>query len=207
MLQQGLEGEWSGFRFEEAVLTAFSFLSRDHAFQCVQTEVNRVEYRSSVVAVVVYHDPSSFELGAKVGLLASGGSHGSHEMFSVWEIARASGARDVDARTFFQASTPERVAKLIPQLAGVLARYGARALTGDVTFFRALRDGQQRESELFLASGRAAFLRQEVTRAWAERDYARVVELFEGMPGGLSPAEEKKLEYARMRANTSSGGT
>jgi hypothetical protein len=40
-------------------------------------------------------------------------------------------------------------------------------------------------------------IREQVNKAWQAKDYAKVVELYEQVRDDLSPAEQKKLEYAR----------
>lgn len=187
------DGDWSTLRFEEAVLTEFAFLCTEYGFRRANASPSSVQFEGNDVVVNVVQDRSSFEINATVKRKQTG------EHFSVWEIARLAGAPDVEERTFLQASTSDRVERLVPVLADTLRRYGALALRGDEAFYSRLRDLQSNESARFLAVGRLAWVREQVRTAWKKQDYGKVVELLDSVREHLSKADTKKLVYARKK--------
>ena len=189
-------------RFEETVLSSFSFLTAPaYAFRCTRTEVTLVRYESQRVFVNVYHGRSSYELGCEIGLRVGGSTKGDdsvEEGFTIWEIARVEGG-SVDERVFLQASTPERVEQLVPELAAVVQRYGARALHGDAACFTSLQESRTQSFEQYMTDSRLTQARKGVADAWRKGDFAEVIRLFEPLSENLTPAESKKLEMAKKR--------
>lgn len=200
----------SRLRFEESVLSAFAFLTEPgFGFKCVVTDVTLVRYESATVFVNVYHGRSSYELGCEIGLLA-GRDRGAaepeseeaypEEGFTIWEIARLEEAPGVDDRTFLQASTPERVEQLVPQLAQLVRTYALRALRGESAYYASLSQARTDWFKKYMADSQLERARAEVARAWQRKNYAEVARLFEPLSSELTPAEYKKLEYARRQA-------
>jgi hypothetical protein len=192
-----LDGNWSVLRFEEAVLNSFGFLTRDYGFRRLDANPSLVRFERNGIIVSIGLDRDSFEISATVSLSDSG------EEFTVWELARLMGTPDVGPGTFLQASTTDRVERLVPILADALRKYGRPALDGDRGLFSRLRELQQRESEAFLRTGRLRWIREQVQTAWSEHDYRKVVQLLEEVRSDLSAAELKKLSYARKRMDMS----
>lgn len=200
----------SQLRFEESVLSAFAFLTAPaYGFKCAASDVTLVRYESANTFVNIYHGRSSYELGCEIGMLAGRDTaalgHESEEDhpeegFSIWEIARLEGASGIDDRTFLQASTAERVEQLVPQLAQVVRTYASRALRGDTAYYASLRQARTTWFENYIADSRLERARADVAHAWQGKNYAEVVRLFEPLSDELTPAEYKKLEYARKRS-------
>lgn len=203
----------SQLRFEEAVLSAFAFLTApSHAFRCVTSESTIVRYESTDVFVTIYHGRSSYELGCEIGLLTGQGDAGLgkggdedplEEGFTIWEIARLEGAPGIDERTFLQASTAERVERLVPQLAELVRTYAPRALRGDAAYYASLSQARTSWFENYMTDSRLKRARADVARAWQSKNYAEVVRLLEPLSDELTPAEYKKLEYARKHSTPS----
>lgn len=204
----------SQLRFEEAVISAFAFLTTPaYGFKCAASDVTLVRYESADVFVNIYHGRSSYELGCEIGLrVGRDGTalgHGAEEEhpeegFTIWEIARLAGAAGIDDRTFLQASTAERVEQLVSQLAQLVRTHAVSALRGDPTYYASLRQARTNWFENYMIDSRLERARADVARAWQGKNYAEVVRLFEPLGDELTPAESKKLEYAR-RHSASSG--
>lgn len=193
-------------RFEEAVLAAFSFLVAEFQFRVVETAVTRVRYESGGVFVNVYHGRSSYELGCEIGLLPrkepaaqDRSENKAEDAFSIWEIARMQSASGATERSFYQASTSTAVAELLPRLAELVRQHGRQALVGDPLFFRDLARAHTAWFEAYQQEGKLTQIRQDVATAWAAKDFRQVVELLDPVADELTPAEVRKLEYARAR--------
>ncbi|MGH8647514.1 MAG: hypothetical protein ACREX4_24865 [Gammaproteobacteria bacterium] len=194
-------------RFEEAVLDSFSFLRSEFGFRVVESEVTRVRYESEDAFVNVYHGRSSYEIGCEIGLLQQKrkedpnalGEDAPETAFSIWEIARMGSAPGVTDRTFYQASTSHVIAELVPRLADLVKNFGRRALSGDRVLYKALEHAHSAWFEEYQKETMLMQIRRQVVDAWQARDFHRVVQLLEPVMQDLTPAEVRKLEYARSR--------
>jgi hypothetical protein len=183
-------------RFADEVLAAFDFLTAEYGFHRTKVDVTFIRYESRDVFVNVYHGRSSYELGLEIGRFAE--RVGTEDVeFSLGNIIDVMGARAQTGYTFFQASTPEKVKRLVSRLADLLKEYGKAALTGDPLFFSKLRDEAARKSDDYLKQIQLSRIREQVGQAWHQKNYFKVVELYESVRDDLTPAEIKKLEYAR----------
>jgi hypothetical protein len=77
--------------------------------------------------------------------------------------------------------------------------YVKPALTGDHDFFQRVAEIRYKRSEDLLRTWELTRVRQEVETAWNEKDLKRVTELYAPLKNYLTPAEIKKLEYAKKR--------
>lgn len=190
------EAPWIRLGFEEAVLAEFAFLVREFGFRLAHSDPSLVRLESpNGVGVEVWLERGSFEISADLLRLRPTSS----ERFTTWEIARLAGAPGVTAASWLQASNRQAVAEGVAQLSELLRTYGSEALNGDERTLQGLRALQLSESDRFLAEGRATRARSALGKAWADRNYPRVVELLEGIADQLSPAEYRKLTYARKQ--------
>lgn len=211
MLRTDPHPDRSRLRFEESVLSAFAFLTEPaFGFKCLATDVTLVRYEAANVFVNIYHGRSSYELGCEIGLLVgrergipeSQGEEPQEEGFTIWEIARLEGAPGVDDRSFLQASTPERVEEFVPQLAQLVRMYALRALRGEPAYYASLSQARTKWFESYMGDSQLERARADVARAWRRKNYVEVVRLLEPLSNELTPAEHKKLEYARKQAAT-----
>jgi hypothetical protein len=178
--------------FVDEVLAAFDFLTSEYGFRLVKVEVTFVRYETTEVFVNVYHGRSSYELGVEIGRFAD--MVGSFERkFTLGDIIDWAGAKAETNFTFAMASSPEKVKYWMPRLAALVRKYAGKALRGDALTFAQLRD----MARAYQKQDTLRRMRAEVEEAWHAKDYAKVVELYEPVRDDLSPAEIKKLEYAR----------
>jgi len=187
--------ERTNLRFAEEVLAAFDFLTTDYGFHCTKVDVTFARYESQEVFVNVYHGRASYEVELEIGRFAE--RVGTEEVkFGLGDIIGVMGARSKTGYTFFQASTAGRVKRLVPRLAELLKQYGKDALSGDPQFFVRLRAEQSRTSREFWKESDLRTIRGKAVEAWNQKNYLKVVELYESVRNDLTPAEVKKLEYA-----------
>jgi hypothetical protein len=182
--------------FVEEVIAAFDFLTSEYGFRLVKAEVTFVRYETPEVFVNIYHGRASYELGVEIGCFADT-VDSAERHYSLVEIIELASAKAESGYTFYQASTPERVKTWVLRLAALVRKYADKALQGDALTFEQLREVRSRLSHEYLTAMKLRRIREQVNKAWQAKDYAKVVELYEQVRDDLSPAEQKKLEYAR----------
>ncbi|MEQ8766971.1 MAG: hypothetical protein RL885_23860 [Planctomycetota bacterium] len=177
-------------RFPESCQEAFRYLS-DWSFRVVRSEDTLVRFESDRVFIQVFHGRTSFEIGLEVGLLRNA-SRLDHDLSAVIELT------DPDAAQRGQpgfASQPTRVATLLTEPAELFRQYGRTVAQGDAEVFRRLETiGMKRSESLALRSMVARAL-----EAFRKGDWRTVAEELSSIESVLSPAERKKLEYARRK--------
>ena len=181
-------------KFSDITLSAFSFLAEEHSFRCIRVEQTLVRYESSKVFVNIYHGRLSYTIGVEVGCLPNLPSM-DEVYYTLYEIISALDEDRLDILSPFQASTPEAVEKCVLKLAEIVRHYANSALDGNQDTYQRLRENRH-----------IKFLKYQINQvkiraeeAWLIKDYNRVVELYSSLTGNLSPAEAKKLDYAKKK--------
>lgn len=188
------EVDRSHLGFIEAVLSAFDFLTKEYGFHCVKADNTWVRYESKSVFVNIYHELASYELEVEIGLLDE-----LEYSYSIGEIIELMAAQKETRYSFFQASTPERVKKYITELAKLVRKYATSALYGDTHYFKQLEKISLQIAEMVTKKYQLSSIRAEAIKAWQEKNYTKLVKLYKLIKEDLTPAEAKKLEYAKKR--------
>jgi len=191
--QQGTERTSLGFI--KAVRTAFKFLVEDFSFTCVKEDVTFVRFESTTVFVNVYHGRASYELNVEVGELAMTPENS----FTLGEILHVVAAKESLTYRPYQVTTSESVVKFIQEIARLVKEYATPALIGDRDFFMRLSEIRVQRSDDYLKKLHLNRIRTEVETAWHQKNYPRVVELYDSMLGDLTPAEAKRLAFAKKK--------
>lgn len=178
-------------RFREHAEIAFAFLLREFRFRLVASEDTFLQYENETVFVNVYHGRRSFELQFEIGLLAR-----LESKYYPEEVASFYGAQ---GETFFQASTPDRVARYVPQLADLLESHCSRLLSGDAVEFENLQQMRQKMSADARKREHLTEVRERADRAWKQRDYPAVLQEYTAIEPDLTLSEQKKLLYAMKK--------
>jgi len=182
-------------RFSEIVLREFSFLEQQ-GFNHNQRSVTFVRYESSRVFVNVYHGRASYELNVEIGLLTASPDE-EERAFSIGEIMELIRGQHKAVFAPPQANTIEGLKQFVSELAVLVKNYAAPALNGDSSFFEELSALRQKNSDSYLAELKLKHIRQEVDKAWREKNYGRVLDLYEPFQESLTTSEFKKPDYAR----------
>jgi hypothetical protein len=194
--QPGSERASLGFR--EAVTSEFDFLVKNFSFTCVKQDVTYVRYESSDVFVNVYHGRASFELNVEIGERA-GGRDIPETRFTIGDILYLFSPQVAENYHPYQVTTLESVKKFVGELARLVEQYATPALRGDHNCFQRVAEIQLQRSNNLLQTWELNRVRREVETAWREKDFKRVVEIYDPVKEHLTPAEVKKLEYARKK--------
>ncbi|MGH9874488.1 MAG: hypothetical protein ACRD9S_18695 [Pyrinomonadaceae bacterium] len=179
--------------FKEAVLSAFDFLTLEYEFRVTQTEPTFVRYESDRVFVNVYHGRTSYELGVKIGRL----SDLPGREYSIEDLLDALGKREESGYAYASVRTPQLIVRFVPRLSAVIKEYASSALRGDSATFEQLAAVQQTKGDALTKEWELQDARQEAETAWRQKDYAKLVQVLGSIEEDLTPAEAKKLQYAK----------
>ena len=190
--------------FAEAVLGAFDFLVKDFGFRCVESEMTFVRYESPDVFVNVYHGRASYEIGVEIGLVNNPWGR-AEPPFTIRDIVEFNGAEKETGFTrvvTFSANDPALVEKFVNKLADFVKRYAESELKGDLRIYEQLRSFVLNESAKYTKELKISQIKREADKAWQQKDYASLVKLYEQVEESLTPAEAKKMEYAKRHLIT-----
>jgi hypothetical protein len=181
--------------FVAAVREAFDFV-REFGLKELSAEKTIVRYASDRVFLNVFHGRSSYELGIEVGKLPAGDMDG----YSIVSLIRTKDSERADSYRVWTAVTPEVVRDGLTLLAKDLKEYGERALKGDDEFYALLERRRRISAAEYAAEVKYSVRLPQANEAFRLHDYKKAAELYEGIRESLSPAELKKLEYAKRHA-------
>lgn len=198
MLKAQAGNERASLGFREAVIAAFSFLVDDFCFSCVSQYVTYVRYESDSVFLNVYHGRSSFELNVEIGERVNKRDM-SENPFTIGEILKLVNPGEAKEYRPYQASKAESVKKCVDELAHLVKTYANMALCGDHAFFQEVSGIRRQSSDELLRMWELNRVRREVETAWRDKNFRRVVEIYEPVEKDLTPAEVRKLEYAKKK--------
>ena len=181
--------------FTQEVLAAFDFLTKEYSFRCVRKSATFVRYESPNVFVNVYHGRGSYELGCEIGSLLS--KIPENDKFTLSDIVQLADAQKETGYTFFQASTVDRVKMLVPRLSELVKKYAVSALKGDKRTFEQLRELVQKNSDDYIKDMNLAHMRKRADKAWHDKNYTKIIELYKTMQTDLNEIEKRRLKYAK----------
>jgi len=206
--------------FAAQAAAAFEFLVSDYGFDSpdvrrptvrvpsmVRDDFEEVRFESNKVFVSIWRCPSRLEWDVEVGLLRP--MPDQEERFSVLGDLAVLDAPTNDRSR----STPMWPDKLLPKAlaerAQMLKEYGSSALVGDAPLFEKLSAARSKRTRAYWLARRVADATRKAADAFRREDWSDVVSLLEPVIADLSPAQRKKLEYARRRGRptTSSKST
>jgi hypothetical protein len=185
--------------FTSEVVKEFRFLNEQFGFQRVATLTTLVSYESRHVFVNIFHGRSSFEIGIEIGQRTDPAEL--RQKFSMPEILSAVGAPESSGFRGFQASTTKSVRDCVRTLAELVNRYAVPLLNGDPAAFGEVGQAQTTRSSEYVAAMEMRRVRQKVASAWRGKRFGEVVDLLSSVFPSLTPAEKKKLSFARKQTS------
>ncbi len=177
-----------------AVRRNFSFLEQEFGFQWVREEASVVRYESESVALSVFYEPRSFEVGIAIALLDQSRRH--HTGYSLNYLIRLADQIAGQQYRGPKAKTQNELEDATRSLAGQLRKYGNDALRGKVAVFDALDAISDSDAE----QRRVRAVRSKAESAFSAKQYAEAVKLYDSIDGHRTAAEEKKLALARRQS-------
>ena len=182
--------------FKEEVLFKFDFLIKEYGFRCVKMEATIVRYESQKVFINLYHGRASYELGFEIGLQPSSLDINERK-FTLGEIIELEGVLSDTCNIYYQVSTQEGIKEFVPKMAELIKKYAVNALEGDVSTFEKLEWIQKQRSDKYLKDMELNRIRPKAEEAWHNKRYDEFIRIYEPIQNYISPAEVKKLEYAK----------
>jgi hypothetical protein len=177
--------------FEEEVKKHFLFLVTDYGFQLSRIEqvgfANSIKFESKEVYVYLCYGPPAYEAEmsfGRIGIddLPGGNSFGPGDLILLGNCP-----------TWTWSSNQSDVA----EYARFLRECGSDCLKGDQPIFAQMKRNRDTLTRNWHQEERIKNVRQEANDAWNQKDYLRVVNLYESIRTALTRAETKKLDYAR----------
>ena len=185
--------------FKNCALKEFNFLVNEYGFRCTKSDTYYLRFESKIVFVELYYDDQrSFEMDFSIGLLDDL-YEGKERPFYLVELVKYSAPNDDEDYRLIQASTPEKIAQLLPKLANLVKTYAKEFLSGNKTRFKDLSYFRENRSNQYAMGKTLKDVRAAARKAWENEDYARVIELYEPVKKYITPSERKKLEYCHNR--------
>jgi hypothetical protein len=196
--------------FAAQAAAAFQFLVSDHAFgspavrrptvrvpPMVGDDFEEVRFESNKVFVSIWRCPSRLEWDVEVGLLRPKPDQA--EAFSVLRDLAVLDAPDRDERRSTSMWPDKLLPKALAERAQALKECGTFALAGDTSLFERLSAARSKRVRAYWRSRSVADATRKAADAFRREDWSEVERLLDPVSTDLSPAQRKKLEYARKR--------
>lgn len=188
--------------FKEAVLENFKFL-REYGYRLVRVDVTFVRYQTPWYSfkrrfyVNVYHSRGGYELGVEIGPRDN-----NREMVNLPWILKWAGYPEAEkyfgGRTALCTWTREGVQELVPKMAELVRKYGEPFLRRDPDAYASTNGMVGEANAAFQARmDRLWEARHAAKPAWRDKDYARIVALYEPLLDDLTDDEKNRLAEAR----------
>ena len=184
------------FKFQEMALELFRWLE-DYGYCLAGENSTIVRYEGPLGHVNVYHGRSSHEIGVEVGPPG--------EQISSYSMSELIRLKDGEEAKYYidpTVTSPQFIKSFISAQAQRLQVYGKRIFTGDNKVWHDLKQQRQKWSEEYAMDILLSQVRPEAEKSFRNNDFKRVVELLSRVEQRLTPAERKKLEYARRKQRT-----
>jgi hypothetical protein len=182
------------FKLPELVSEIFGFLGQ-YGMTQITADPTFVRYESDRVFLNIYHGRSSFEIGAEIGLRKGAKAGKAYPIGNLIELA---GPKSEAKYRKFAAAKPDAVRIGLAQLRDIIVDYAKPALTGDESVFAELERVGNEWRKNFADEVHARQVRPEAEAAFKAKNFDHAVRLYESIRESfLTPAEVKKLEYAR----------
>jgi hypothetical protein len=183
----------SRLNFADAVTEKFGFL-HDFGFSVTESSPTIVRYRKGDLDLDVYHGRQSHEIG--LGIEHRG------VRYSLTELIRISDSEAAGKYRNVVTLTPSILKEGLTTLAELVMRYAEVALRGEPKFFAALENQRKNCAEGYAQDVLAGQLRPKAEEAFRQGNYREAAELYDRIQRCLTPAELKKLAFAKKRDRT-----
>jgi hypothetical protein len=181
-------------RFADEVKIQFAFLE-SLGFRCVRSEITLVRFESLDIAICVYHEKLSYEIGSTIESLVGTDTYSFSEILRLVHSERAEKYRD------YATHTVEGVAKGVSELAELFQRYVDTRILNDTKFFPDLKQQRDEWARSYAVETQLVQARKKSDISWKEGDFGKVVQILIPLREHLNPSDSKKLEYALKHSN------
>lgn len=186
--------------YEMMAKESFKFLTEKYGFRLAKVE--KVEgkyivlhYLSETVFLNLFYGSPSYELDFSFGRIGKSGKP-KNESFSSSDLASVCYGEDRGYR-LFSANSYENLLKCVPKLADLLKGYGGGFLEGNSQSYEKILFETKQKLNKWYNEQELKQARKDASVAWENKEYFKVINIFESIFNDLSPSEKKKLEYSR----------
>lgn len=179
----------------------FSFLTEKYGFKLSNIEkvdgrYIALKYLSERVFVNLNYSAPSFELDFNVGRVGIEDKSKNQAITSSDLVLFCDNEKWIDYK-LYSAHSYENLYKCLPKLAEILKSCGERCLEGDSPTYDKMLFEKKTMVNKWCKEEELKQARKAASMAWKDKDYSKVIEIFEPIINDLSLLEKKKLEYAR----------
>jgi hypothetical protein len=193
-------------RFVQQAQAAFEFVTRaPFGLRLEEADTLRVRYEGNGIVLVIDHDRLSYEVD--VAITRSSLSTEMSNAYSMLDLLRVSDAQTAKRYRCPAGSTPESVHVTLSRLADVLRVSGRSALLNVDGHFEKVSRARDEATVRFGREEVRRQARSHAEKAWDRREWLRVARALGSIEADLSPAELKKLRYARRRLRLAEDAT
>jgi hypothetical protein len=192
----GGEIDRSELGFQESVVGAFAFLG-EYGFIPVGADDISAHFESKCARLAIRHGRSSHELS--LALARTDHPDELAHPYSMQDLIRSVDRDRGNRYRNFAATSRDALGQGLKQLANDLRHYGDRALRGDPDSFAAMQQERVVSIENLGRESRHAREDAAAREAFDQRDWDRVISIYQGRADALSRSERKRLEIARRR--------
>jgi hypothetical protein len=181
--------------FEGSVLSIFDFLTTEHGFALIGSDEYSAHYASDCVWLVISHGRQSYELSLDVARSAN--QEDIEHPYSMQALMRVTDPPLAQKYRAFTATDAGAVTMGLQRLAKCLMTYGKPALRCDEDFFASMARERRAAAEDCARKSRWKADSEVALEAMKQKDWRRVIEIYEPRGDALKASEQKRLDIAR----------
>ncbi len=178
--------------FVNGVKSEFDFLLEMN-FRVVESQPTLVRYRNKNLEVSIYQGRQSFEVGFEITF--------GDTMYSLEEFIRVLDPEFSKNFSLQATSHADKLAPILSNLSALVKRYCANSLRGDPDLFQKIDGCRKIWRKEFALDVLESQVRPKAESAFREKDFASAASLYASISARLSPAEVKKMEFAKTRSS------
>jgi hypothetical protein len=178
--------------FADAVKAKFGFLE-GLGFRCVSTEATLVRFESPTLAINISHGRQSYEISLEIDQGRESETYSFSEILRLVQVEQAERYRD------YATHTVAGVTEGVSQLAELFRKCVVVGILNDSELFFRLKFQRSEWAKNYALETQVEQARRKSESAWAEKDFARVVQVLAPVQEHLGSSELKKLEYAKKQ--------
>ena len=190
--------------FRSAIPSAFSFLSSQYGFKLFQENQYLFKARSTFCHVNIYLEWHEIVVALRPSVSRNDSESPGSAFLGLGVIINC-----IDPQTSFHpisVSTPEEIRKESERLAALLTKYCEPLLRGDFSLWSKLEacgdkvaNKWMEEHTKRLSENKVRNARARAEEAFRKKHYREAVTAYESIEEHLSPAETKKVEFAKRK--------
>ncbi len=182
--------------FAEAIHEHITPLVVAKGFVCTDQTLYSATFQSPNVIMTVVHEPLSYEIELSYALRNT-----PSERYNLSDLLDTVLGTGHNLQTFFQASERHQINYCVKTVADYLLKYGEKMLVGNVAMYQKIKEATRRRSVSHTKEVVQRPVRIAAEAAWKEHNYATVRQLYEPIERDLTPAERRRLDYARSKVH------